>query len=529
MSSGPTVVPVRTALLSVSQKLGLVTFAQGLAARGVDLFSTGGTHRALMQAGLTVREISQYTGFPEMLDGRVKTLHPKVHGGILVRRDSPEHMQTIAEHGIRPFDLVVVNLYPFEQTIAQPGCAWDDAIEQIDIGGPTLIRAAAKNHAFVAIVTDPEQYAAVLQEIEKSGGLSFDTRRRLALEAYRRTAHYDRAIAAYFERTGDAEPFPANLVLEFSRVQSLRYGENPHQQGALYRQRDSGRPTLANSRQIHGKELSYNNLLDLDSALACVAEFADPAAVVIKHNNPCGVACAATLAEAFLRAYEGDPLSAFGCVLSVNRPLDAATAERIAEPGRFLEAILAPRFEPEAVRILTTRPTWKASVRLVEMGDLGGSPPHAGLWELRRVSGGLLVQTPDVEPDPRGDWKVVTNRQPTDAELCDLDFACRVAKHVKSNAIVLVQDRQVLGVGAGQMSRVDSVEIAVRKAGERVGGSVLGGDAFFPFRDGPDRAAAAGVTAIIQPGGSRRDDDVIAACNEHGMAMIFTGRRHFRH
>jgi phosphoribosylaminoimidazolecarboxamide formyltransferase/IMP cyclohydrolase len=522
------VVKIRTALVSVSEKLGLISFAQALRDAGVEIFSTGGTHRTLREASVPAVEVAEYTGFPEMLDGRVKTLHPKVHGGILARRDVPEHMAALRAHAIRPFDMVVVNLYPFEQTVARPGCTLEQAIEQIDIGGPAMIRSAAKNHDAVAVVTDPAQYARVLQELRQRGGIGVELRRQLAWEAFELTAHYDRAIANYLAARA-AEPFPRELVLDFQRKGLLRYGENPHQQGAFYLERGLGGAALATAQQLHGKELSYNNLLDLDSALLLAAEFAEPAAVVIKHNNPCGAATADALHHAFLRAYEGDPVSAFGCVLGFNRTVDEATAEAITEPGRFVEAIVAPDFADAAVRLLTTRPTWKGSVRLVRVGDWGDGRDLVAGWDLRRVSGGLLVQTRDGGPDPQSDWKVVTRRQPTAKELDDLRFAWIVAKHVKSNAIVLARDRMVIGVGAGQMNRVESVAIASRKAAERARGSVLAGDAFFPFRDGPDLAAAAGVTAIIQPGGSRRDEECTAACNEHDIAMIFTGRRHFRH
>jgi phosphoribosylaminoimidazolecarboxamide formyltransferase/IMP cyclohydrolase len=520
---------IRSAIVSVSEKLGLTSFARGLADAGVELFSTGGTRRALVEAGIRATEVAEYTGFPEMLDGRVKTLHPKVHGGILARRDRPEHMRALEAHAIRPFDMVVVNLYPFEQTVARPNCSFEEAIENIDIGGPSMIRSAAKNQDAVAVVTDPSQYASVLDELRQRGGISIDTRRQLALAAFRLTAHYDRAIANYLARHESADQFPSELVLDFQRKLGLRYGENPHQQAAFYVERGVTGATLATARQVHGKELSYNNLLDLESALALVTEFSEPAVVVIKHNNPCGTATHEQLAVAFLRAYEGDPVSAFGCVMALNRTVDEATADAIAEPGRFVEAIIAPGFSDAAFKVLTTRPTWKANVRLIEVGELGKAGDRSGAWDYRRVSGGLLVQTGDCGADPQNEWKVVTRRQPTDKELDDLRFVLKVVKHVKSNAIVLAKDRMVVGVGAGQMNRVESVDIATRKAGEKARGSVLGGDAFFPFRDGPDLAAKAGVTAIIQPGGSKRDDESIRACDENNIAMIFTGRRHFRH
>jgi phosphoribosylaminoimidazolecarboxamide formyltransferase/IMP cyclohydrolase len=521
------IVRVRSAVISVSQKMGLTSFAGGLHEAGVEIFSTGGTRRALVEAGVPAIEMAEYTGFPEMLDGRVKTLHPKVHGGILARRDLPEHMRALETHAIRPFDMVVVNLYPFSQTVARPDCTFEEAIENIDIGGPSMIRSAAKNHDAVAVVTDPAQYAAVLDELRQKGGTALETRRQLALDAFRTTAQYDTAIAHYLSRREEAGPFPERLTLEFERRQHLRYGENPHQQAAFYVERGVSGASLATARQLHGKELSYNNLLDLESALALAREFDAPTAVIIKHNNPCGVASHSQLAQAFLNAYEGDPVSAFGCVMALNREVDERTATAITEPGRFIEAIIAPAFSEAAMQLLTTRPSWKGNVRLIETGRLENEP--RGDWDYRRIAGGMLVQTKDNVPDPENEWKVVTKRVPSDSELSDLRFGWRVVKHVKSNAIVLAKDRQLVGVGAGQMNRVESVDIATRKAGTKAKGSVLASDAFFPFRDGPDLAAQAGVTAIIQPGGSKRDEDSIAACNERGVAMVFTGRRHFRH
>ncbi|MBI3464058.1 MAG: bifunctional phosphoribosylaminoimidazolecarboxamide formyltransferase/IMP cyclohydrolase [Planctomycetes bacterium] len=518
---------IERALLSVSDKSGLVEFARGLAALGIQLFSTGGTRACLEQAGIPVRDVAAYTGFPEMMDGRIKTLHPKIHGGILCRRDRPEDMAALAEHGISTLDLVVVNLYPFEATIRREGVAWDEAIEQIDIGGPTLIRAAAKNHAFVAVVTSPEQYQRVLDEVTASRSTGELLRRELAGAAFAHTAAYDQAIADFFRRKEGEEPTPATMTLRLRRKEILRYGENPHQLAAVYedeRHPDSG---LVGARKLHGKELSYNNLLDLDSAWKIVRSLPAPAAVVIKHNNPCGAACAATLAESMRRALDGDPLSAFGSVLGLNRSVDAATAEVLAEPGRFIEAIVAPGYEPPAIEILTTRPKWKGNVRLIAITpqDRAAGPG----WELRQIDGGFLRQESDADDDPDAEWSVVTHRKPTDAEQADFRFAWSVVRHVKSNAIVLAKNRTLLGVGAGQMSRVDSVEIALDKAGAEAKGAALASDAFFPFPDSIQHAAAAGVSAIIQPGGSRNDPDVIAACDQHGIAMIFTGRRHFKH
>ena len=517
---------VKRALLSVSDKTGLLDFARGLVAAGVELVSTGGTRRHLEEAGVPVTDVSQYTGFPEMMEGRLKTLHPKVHGGILCRRDRADDMASAAQHGILPFELVVVNLYPFAATVAKPDVTWDHAIENIDIGGPTMVRAASKNHDFVAIATDPGQYAEVLAQIQSHGCTTLELRRRLAGEAFAHTAEYDRAIADFFAGQRAEGGFPGTYGVALRRQSLLRYGENPHQLAAVYAASGASGPSLVAGKQLHGKELSYNNLLDLDAAMGIVRGFCDPAAVVIKHNNPCGAAEAATLSQALASAMAGDPLSAFGSVLGLNRPVDAATAEVLAAPGLFVEAIVAPEFSPEAFTILTTKPKWKANVRLVAVGPLGPAP--RGLVP-RFISGGALLQEADVLPDPEADWKVVTRTQPAAAQLADLRFAWEMVRHVKSNAIVICKDRMLLGAGAGQMSRVDSTEIAVSKAGQRAQGAVLGSDAFFPFPDSIDRAAAAGVTALIQPGGSKNDNDVIAACDRLGLAMIFTGRRHFKH
>jgi phosphoribosylaminoimidazolecarboxamide formyltransferase/IMP cyclohydrolase len=515
--------------LSVSDKSGLVEFARALGGVGVELISTGGTRRALADAGLTVRDISDLTGFPEILDGRVKTLHPRVHAGLLAVRDDAKHMAVLTEHDIAPIDLVVCNLYPFERVAAKAESTHEEIVENIDVGGPTMIRAAAKNYPGVAVVTDPAQYPAVLEELRaNSGALNLATRERLAAAAFARTAAYDRAISAYFATRGGAEDFPPVLDLRFERKLGLRYGENPHQQAAFYAEPGARGANVATAAPLHGKDLSYNNLLDLDSAFNLVREFAEPAAVVIKHNNPCGAAVGATLEEAFDKAYAGDPQSAFGGILAFNREVDEATAREITEPRRFVEAIIAPAYSNAAFRMLTSRPTWKKTVRLLRTGPIDRPDSATGL-DFRRVDGGLLVQTRDRGGDDFAGAKVVTKREPTEAEKADLLFAWQVCKHVKSNAIVLAKGRAVVGVGAGQMSRVDSVEIAVRKAGERSRGSVLASDAFFPFRDNVDAAAKAGVTAIVQPGGSMRDADSIAACDEHGLAMLFTGVRHFRH
>ncbi|MBX3443555.1 MAG: bifunctional phosphoribosylaminoimidazolecarboxamide formyltransferase/IMP cyclohydrolase [Planctomyces sp.] len=525
----------RRALISVSDKSGLESFVRELHQLGFEIVSTGGTARFLRDQGIPVVDVSEYTGFPEIMDGRVKTLHPKVHGAILGRPDLPADAAAIAAHGIVPFELVVVNLYPFEQTVARPGVTHDEAVEQIDIGGPSMVRSAAKNHAYVGIVTSPDQYGPVLEAL-RGGSLGLPLRRRLMQAAFEITARYDAAIAKHFAGTARtaaevdviSEAAPAKrLELAFELRQALRYGENPHQSAAWYVEPNAPRNSLTAAEQVHGKELSYNNLLDLDAALAIVREFAEPAATVLKHNNPCGCAIADTLADAFEKAYDGDPVSAFGSILGFNRAVDATTADRLCQPNRFIEAVIAPGFDPEALEILTTRPKWKASVRLLRVpGLLEGA---GGAAEYRRVSGGLLVQDRDDQPDPVDEFQVVTERAPTESERRDLEFAWKVCKHVKSNAIVFAKAGMVLGVGAGQMSRLDSARIAADKSGDRGRGAVAASDAFFPFRDGVDQAAEAGVTALIQPGGSVRDAEVIAACNERGLAMIFTGRRHFRH
>jgi phosphoribosylaminoimidazolecarboxamide formyltransferase/IMP cyclohydrolase len=518
------------ALISVSDKLGLVDFAQGLAAAGIEIYSTGGTRRHLESAGLKVVDLSAYTGFPEMMDGRLKTLHPKVFGGILCRHDRADDRDSLAAHGILPFELVVVNLYPFEETIARGGATWSEAIEQIDIGGPSLVRAAAKNHAFVTVATRAEQYASILGEVAKAGCTTLSLRKKLAAEAFAHTAAYERVIADYFARHAhgeqDSAGFPSRFELVGHLKDVLRHGENPHQLGALYAMASGSGANLVSARQLAGKKLSYNNLLDLDSALAIVRGLPLAAAVVIKHNNPCGAASAESLSLAVERALEGDPLSAFGSVLAFNRPVDTPTADVLARPGLFIEAIVAPSFEAKALEILTTRPKWKENVRLLSVGQIGPSAPsrHA-----RQIDGGLLVQDADVSPDLPGEWRVATRAHPTDEQFAELAFAWQIVRHVKSNAIVLSRERSVCGVGAGQMSRVDSVDIAVAKAGPRAAGSVMASDAFFPFPDSIEKAAAAGVAAVIQPGGSKKDSDVIEACDRHGIGMVLTGRRHFKH
>jgi len=521
------IVPIRRALISVSDKSGLVPFAQALAAGGVEILSTGGSAKTLRDAGVGVKEVSEHSGFPEILDGRVKTLVPQIHGGILGRRDSKEHLAQMAAHGIAPIDLVAVNLYPFEATVAQ-GASEDACIENVDIGGPALIRAAAKNHDFVVVLTEPEQYAAVLEEWRQHGGVTFALRRQLAGEAYARTAAYDAAIAAWFaERRGEA--FPRRLTVAGALRQTLRYGENPHQSAAFYVTGD--RPGVATARQLQGKELSYNNLNDTDAAFECVAEFEGPTVAIIKHANPCGVATAATLAEAWDKAFLCDPVSPFGGIVAVNRTLDLAAAEKIA--AILTEVIIAPDADDTARQLLER----KRNLRLL----LTGRMPDAAASGLtfRSLSGGLLAQTRDNGRIERGELRVVTQRAPTEAELVDLLFAFRVCKHVKSNAIVYAKNCATVGIGAGQPSRVDSARIGAWKAKAATKaagldlpltrGSVVASDAFFPFADGLEAAIEAGATAVIQPGGSVRDAEVIAAADAASVAMVFTGIRHFRH
>jgi phosphoribosylaminoimidazolecarboxamide formyltransferase / IMP cyclohydrolase len=522
---------IRRAIVSVSDKRGLVPFARALARHGVEILSTGGTARALGEAGVATTSIAAYTGAPEILEGRVKTLHPRIHGGLL-GRPVPAHEEEMARHGIDPIDLVVVNLYPFRETIARPGVTFADAIENIDIGGPSMLRSSAKNHERVAVVVDPDDYEALARELDEGGGeLSGATRFRLARKAFAHTAAYDGAIAAYLtsleEPGGEPAPFPGTLTLQWRRERPLRYGENPHQRAAFYvdpAAAAGGRPSLARADVLQGKELSYNNLLDLDAALECALEFADPAVVIVKHTNPCGVATdGAGVAAAFRKARETDPVSAFGGIVAANRTVDAELAREMSEI--FLECVIAPGFDDAAREVLAK----KKNLRLVAVGAF--PPPGAGdpALALRSVSGGVLVQDADRGLVAARDAKVVTRRAPTDAELGALDFAWRVAKHVKSNAIVFCRDGQTVAVGAGQMSRVDSTRIAVAKAQLPIAGTAVASDAFFPFRDGVDALAQAGATAVIQPGGSVRDDEVIAAADEHGLAMVFTGMRHFRH
>ena len=518
--------PIRRALISVSDKTGLVDFARALSDHGIEILSTGGTASLLTEAGIPVTEVSDYTGFPEMMGGRVKTLHPLVHGGILGRRGVDD--QVMADNGIRPIDLVVVNLYPFERTVARPDCDLETAIENIDIGGPTLLRAAAKNHAAVTVVVDAADYDRVLAEMgAQAGALSAATRFDLAVKAFEHTARYDGAIANYLGARLEGEspaPFPRTLSLQFQRRQAMRYGENPHQGAAFFTEAGYQGASVATAVQLQGKELSYNNIADTDAALECVRQFSEgPACVIVKHANPCGVALGETLLAAYDRAFATDPESAFGGIIAFNGELDAPTASAIAE-RQFVEVIIAPAVSAEAQAVLAA----KKNVRLLASGPW--TDQRGQLRDFKRVQGGLLVQDTDLELYQA--LRTVTRRAPTAAEMTDLLFTWRVAKFVKSNAIVYGRDGMTIGVGAGQMSRVNSARIAVIKAeqaGLAVQGAVMASDAFFPFRDGIDQAAAAGITAIIQPGGSLRDEETIAAADEHGMAMVFTGMRHFRH
>jgi phosphoribosylaminoimidazolecarboxamide formyltransferase/IMP cyclohydrolase len=517
---------IRQALISASDKTGLVELARSLARLGVGILSTGGTAKLLSANGIKVTEVADYTGYPEMLDGRLKTLHPKIHGGLLARRDVPDHMAAIKDAGAEPIDLVVVNLYPFQQTVARSDCTLDEAVENIDIGGPTMVRAAAKNHAGVAVVTDPADYAAVIAELERRGGsLSAATRLALAKKAFAHTAAYDAAIANYL--TGlDAglklAPFPDRLTLQWEKVEDLRYGENPHQLAAFYRDPTPAAGSLAGYRQLQGKELSYNNIADSDAAWECVKTFERPACVIVKHANPCGVAQGADLLTAYRHAFQTDPTSAFGGIIAFNRALDGATADAVAK--QFVEVVIAPEVTAAASAVLAGKPNVR--VLVVPMGG------EVQRYDLKRVGGGVLVQTPDSRNVTPADLKVVSRRSPTPTEVEDLLFAWRVAKFVKSNAIVFASGGMILGVGAGQMSRVDSARIASLKAqsaGLSLAGSAVASDAFFPFRDGVDVIAQAGAKAVIQPGGSVRDDEVIGAADELGLAMVFTGVRHFRH
>lgn len=518
--------PIRRALLSVSDKTGIVDFARELARRGVEILSTGGTAKLLSDSGITVTEVSSHTGFPEIMAGRVKTLHPKVHGGLLGRRGIDDAV--MAEHGIAPIDLLAVNLYPFEQTVAKADCTLADAIENIDIGGPAMLRAAAKNHAAVTLLVEPSDYQRVLEEMDASDNATSDALRfELAAKGYAHTAHYDGTIAAFLSRIrsgGERAAYPDVLSLQFHKLQDLRYGENPHQKAAFFADRSMPSGTVAGARQLQGKALSYNNIADVDAALECVKQFDSPACVIVKHANPCGVATATSILEAYDKAFTTDPTSAFGGIIAFNQMLDIETARSIFD-RQFVEVIIAPGVTADALDVLRGKP----NVRVMDCGRLDSSVPGP---DLKRVNGGLLVQDADTRMIDEMQLKIVSNRAPDDAELRDLMFCWKVAKFVKSNAIVYAREGVTVGVGAGQMSRVYSARIAAIKAadaGLKVKGSVMASDAFFPFRDGIDSAAEVGITAVIQPGGSIRDDEVIHAANEHDMAMVFTGVRHFRH
>lgn len=512
---------IRRALISVSDKTGVVELAQELAKCEVEIISTGGTFRVLQEAGVPVIGISEVTHFPEILDGRVKTLHPMVHGGLLAVRDLESHQQQMKQNGIQPIDLVVVNLYPFQQTIDKPDATYADAIENIDIGGPSMVRSAAKNHRYVTVVVDPQDYPAVIEQIKVQGGTDGATRQRLAAKAFSHTAAYDAIISGYLNQQV-GELFPDQLTVTFNKQQALRYGENPHQQAAFYREPFAVPGQIASAEQLHGKELSYNNINDANAALELVAEFTEPAVVAVKHMNPCGVGIGETIDEAFQKAYEADPVSIFGGIIATNRPVNASTATKMKEI--FLEIILAPSFDEEALAILKT----KKNLRLLQLGEALKDERNVNL-KLQTVGGGALVQQVDAASIQPADCKVVTNREPDEEEWKQLLFAWKVVKHVKSNAIVLAKDSRTLGVGAGQMNRVGAAAIAIRHAGAEAKGAVMASDAFFPMKDTVEKAAAAGITAIIQPGGSIRDEESIAEANKHGIAMVFTGIRHFKH
>jgi len=533
----PDLVPVKRALLSVSDKTGLVAFAKCLIEHNIQIISTGGTARTLHEADIEVTPVEQVTGFPEMMDGRVKTLHPKIHGGLLALRDKDDHVRAMSDHAIQPIDLVCINLYPFQQTVAKPDVTYENAIEQIDIGGPSMVRSAAKNHGFVTVVTAPDQYDKVTQELNShQGATGLSLRRRLAGDAFALTARYDTAISTWMGKqnseadTDQTDALPDHLALNLTRQAVLRYGENPHQAGTLYADPDATEPSVTAAKQLHGKQLSFNNLYDANGALELVKEIAagdTPAAAVIKHANPCGFGVGNDCATAFDRAYQGDPLAAFGGIVAFNCPVTKAASQMIVEGKKFLEVILAPRYEPEALELISQR--WK-NVRILEVGDLPvPAQRSADELEFKKVTGGLLVQQRDLAPFDPTQWEHKAGPDPSDDDLLQMRIAMIVVKHLKSNAVCLVRDGMLVGAGAGQMDRLASCSIAVSKAGDRAKGSVAGSDAFFPFRDAPDSLIAAGVKGIIQPGGSKRDDETIQACNHAGVTLMFTGRRHFRH
>ena len=533
---------VRRALISVSDKTGVVEFALGVTRLGIEILSTGGTAGTLKLAGIPVVPVEQVTGFPEMMEGRVKTLHPAVHGGILADRSKPDHMAQLRDAGYTPIDLVVVNLYPFSATVARPGCTLEEAIENIDIGGPSMIRSASKNHAAVTVVTDASDYADVLSELsENDGSTTLETRRRLARKAFAHTAAYDAGIAAYLEAQSSGDKLPQVLFVAAEKLQDLRYGENPHQKAAFYADAVRSEPSAASARQLHGKELSFINLLDMDAALELVKEFDRPACSIIKHTNPCGCAVGDTLADAYRLARGGElppfnpPGSRFGGIIACNRPIDEDTALEIIAPQSYYECIIAPGFSEPALELFRTRKIWGENVRLMVIDPI---PPYAQLaagcsgvasLDIKRIVGGFLVQQRDLREQLAEELQVVTARRPTEQELADLMFAWKVVRHVKSNAVVLAKQGQLVGAGGGQTNRAKSSQLAVEMAGHRAAGAVCASDAFFPMPDGPAALGAAGVTAIIQPGGAKRDADTIALCDELGVAMVFTGARHFRH
>ncbi len=510
---------ISRALISVSDKSGIVEFARKLSDSGVEILSTGGTAKALAEAGISVKEVSDYTGFPEMMNGRVKTLHPKVHGGILALRDNDSHMSQAKDNDVQMIDMVVVNLYPFQETVAKEGVSEEEAIENIDIGGPSMLRSAAKNFKFVTVVTDPADYDVVLKEITANGETTLETRKKLARKAFSMTTDYDEAIDGYFRKQLNE---PELLNLHYEKVSSLRYGENPHQKAAFFRNPENKDANITNSKVLHGKQLSFNNLVDGDSALELVKEFSEPTAIFVKHNNPCGAASAANIDDAFIEAYKVDPLSAFGCIIAINRPVTTAIVDHMKENKMFVEMIIAPSYEEEALKRLMTR----KNLRILEIGDLKLDTLKT---DIKKVAGGLLIQTKDSYELTPEDLKVVTKKAPTDEEIQSMLFATKVCKHVMSNAVVMAKGSVLTGVGAGQMSRVDSVAIAGIKGGERIKDSVMSSDAFFPFADAMEQAVKLGVTAIIQPGGSVNDDEIIKRADELGISMVFSGRRYFRH
>lgn len=513
---------IKRALISVSDKTGIVELAKELEALKVEIISTGGTAKALSEAGVKVINVSDITGFPECLDGRVKTLHPKIHGGLLAMRENPEHMKQIKELGIDPIDLVIINLYPFKQTILKGNIELEEAIENIDIGGPTMLRAAAKNYQDVAVVVDPKDYSSVLKEFKETGDVSRKTKFKLAYKVFEHTSHYDTLIAKYLKDQLGGEFFPETLSLTFEKVQDMRYGENPHQKAVFYREVGANTGTLTAAEQLHGKELSYNNINDANGAIGLLKEFDEPTIVAVKHANPCGVASASNIYDAYMKAYESDPVSIFGGIIASNREIDEKTAEEINKI--FIEIVIAPSYTKEALEILTK----KKNIRLLELENIS-EKLSAGTLDMKKVAGGLLVQDIDAEIFNADELKCVTEKQPTEEQMQDLLFAMKVVKHTKSNAIAIAKNKQSVGIGPGQTNRVTSVKIAVEYGKEKARGAVLASDAFFPFADNVEAAAEAGITAIIQPGGSVKDQDSIDACNKYGIAMIFTGMRHFKH